>query len=96
MEFEFTTIEHSEDPAMNWRRSFAEGLEIKIKDLRMERIAQVKRQIWIDDRCYSVKNLTDAQIERFARRECERDLNRAILERKENEARQRARLGIAC
>lgn len=93
---EFSAIEHHEDPAMNWRRSFAQGLEIKIRDLKTERSAQVKRQIWIDDRCYSVKNLSDAQIELFARREVERDINRAILERKESEARQRARQGIAC
>lgn len=97
MDFEFTTIEHYEDPQANWRRSFAEGLEIKIDDLRLERSAQSKREVWLDDRCYRIASLSDSKLEAVARREVERDVNRAIIERKEatSVARSRHRAGMA-
>lgn len=88
-------IEHYEDPAMNWRRSYHTGLEIKINDLRRERSAGGKRQIWLDHKRYSVATLTDSKLEEIARRELERDMNRAIIEHREKQARQRMRNGLA-
>lgn len=84
-----------EDPECNWRRSYHEGIAIKIDDLKRERAAQVKRRIYIDDRAYAVRDLTDSQIESFARREAERDINRAIIERDRATALMRARRGQA-
>ena len=72
-----------EDPTRNWRRSYHETIAQNMADLRLERSAQVKRQVWIDNRRYSVMALTDRQIELVAWREAERSINRAILERSE-------------
>lgn len=81
---EFSTIELNEDPDRNWRRSFLTGLGIKIADLKRERLAQVKRRIYIDDKAYAIKDLDDSQIELVARRDLERDTNRAIIEHRMN------------
>ncbi len=68
----------SEDREKNWRRSYQEGVGIKIADLKAERLAQVKRRLYHGTRTYVVKDMTDAQIEAVARLEVERDVQMAI------------------
>lgn len=68
----------SEDKTRNWRDSYQRGIGIKIRDLKNERAAQVKRRLYIGCKTYVVKDMTDAQIESVARVEAACDVEMAI------------------
>lgn len=81
----------------NWRSSYHESREASAGQLRKERSVGSQRLIDVPGKRHMVSayNLTEDDIAKAADEEARRDLNRAIIEWNEAEARRKSRSGEA-
>jgi hypothetical protein len=80
-----------------WRDAYASQITELVAQYKRWRTAQSAMRVEVPGRRFvvAVRDLDDDEIGRLSRREAEIDLNRAINQERESEARARRRLGEA-